>query len=146
MEAEKIPQLASMLTPDEMAHVQAFPSIIRIGPQLCTELRAHLGKKTLLQGINFHRVIDNEAIHLSASQLWVQLNYHLIHLMDFLPIADWSGKRASLAHFARLHALLSDARELQVRKLNAGPDFPYLCRDGTPPFYTGSARSTPLGF
>ena len=26
---------------------------------------------------------------LSGDQLWVQLNYQLIHLLDFLPVAHW---------------------------------------------------------
>ena len=30
-------------------------------------------------GITFHRLIDNEEIYLSGEQLWVHLNYHLIH-------------------------------------------------------------------
>ena len=54
-------------------------------------------------------------ISLTGQQLWVQLNYHLIHLMDFLPIADWSSQKKALAGFARLHALLSDAGQLQVQ-------------------------------
>lgn len=114
MEAEKIPMLASILTPDEMDHVQAFPSILRIVQPIAAALRDNLHRKQHLQGITFHRLIDNEVISLTGQQLWVQLNYHLIHLMDFLPIAEWSTKKRSLAGFARLHGLLSDAGELQV--------------------------------
>ena len=34
------------------------------------------------------RVIDNATISLSAAELWCN-NYHLIHLLDFLPAALW---------------------------------------------------------
>jgi hypothetical protein len=115
MEAEKIPMLASILTPDEMDHVQAFPSILRLVAPLTTALRKNLHRKQHLQSIKFHRLIDNEVITLSGQQLWVQLNYHLIHLMDFLPIAEWSTKKRALERFAQLHSLLSDAGELHVK-------------------------------
>ncbi len=114
MDAAKIPMLASILTPDEMDHVQAFPSILRIVGPVSTSLRDNLHRKEHLQGIKFHRLIDNEVISLTGEQLWVQLNYHLIHLMDFLPIAEWSSQKRSLAGFAGLHTLLSDAGELRV--------------------------------
>ena len=107
--------LASILTPDEMDHVQAFPSILRIVGPITAALRDNLHRKQHLQSIKFHRLIDNEVISLTDQQLWVQLNYHLIHLMDFLPVAEWSSKKRALAGFARLHALLSDAGELQVK-------------------------------
>ena len=59
MEAEKIPMLASILTPDEMDHVQAFPSILRLVVPLTATLRKNLHRKQDLQGIKFHRLIDN---------------------------------------------------------------------------------------
>lgn len=113
MEAEKIPMLASVLTPDEMDHVQAFPSILRIVGPIGDELSANPGRE--LQAIKFHRLIDNEVISLTGPQLWVQLNYHLIHMMDFLPIADWSSQRKSLTGFARLHSVLEAAGQLGVQ-------------------------------
>lgn len=30
MTADKLPALATLLTPDEMAHVEAFPSVLRL--------------------------------------------------------------------------------------------------------------------
>ena len=42
-----------------------------------------------LVGIQYHRVLDNAVIELDAESLWVQLNYQLIHLLDFLPSANW---------------------------------------------------------
>ena len=47
-----------------------------------------------LKGIRFHRVIDNEEMELSAEDLWTQLNYHLIHFVDFLPVANWQTHRS----------------------------------------------------
>ena len=86
MEAEKIPMLASVLTPDEMDHVQAFPSILRIVGPISAELRAKGPEhKAALQGIRFHRLIDNEVITLSGPQLWVQLNFHLCAPLPALP-------------------------------------------------------------
>ena len=32
-------------------------------------------------------------LFLDSETFWVQMNYQLIHLMDFLPIADWSLRR-----------------------------------------------------
>ena len=45
----------------------------------------------------------------------MHLNYHLIHLMDFLPVADWTTHRGGLQQFCHLHKLLSDAGERRVR-------------------------------
>ena len=42
-----------------------------------------------LVGIQYHRVLDNALIELDAESLWLQLNYQLIHLLDFLPSANW---------------------------------------------------------
>jgi hypothetical protein len=147
MTLASLPKLQALLTADEVAHVEAFPAVLRIIQDytLVDALRANLGriKGGVLRGIRFHRCIDNQLIGLSASQLWVQLNYHLIHvrtrararvyghsvqlstcvracvcrpqLIDFLPVADWRANAPGLQAFASLHALLVDAGELGVR-------------------------------
>jgi hypothetical protein len=35
-------------------------------------------------------VIDNAPISVSGEDFWIALNYQLIHLVDFLPAANWS--------------------------------------------------------
>ena len=42
-----------------------------------------------LESITCHRVIDNAVIVMDAEAFWVQMNYQVIHLLDFLPAASW---------------------------------------------------------
>jgi len=100
MEAEKIPQLAELLTPFEMKHVEAFPSILRLllSWQVMDDLQNKLGSLDKLDGIKFHRVIDNKELELDAEEFWVQLNYQMIHFLDFVPTADWE-KNVSMTIF-----------------------------------------------
>jgi len=93
MEAKKIPQLAELISPVEMKHVEAFPSVLRLllSWQLTDELQSKLGALDNLEGIKFHRVIDNQELQLNAEEFWVQLNYQMIHLLDFAPTADWES-------------------------------------------------------
>jgi hypothetical protein len=91
MEATKIPALQSLLTEFEFRHIGAFPSFLRLmyEPKFFSILLENKSNITNLQGIRFHRVIDNEVIMMSSEDLWIQLNYHLMHLVDFLPVANW---------------------------------------------------------
>jgi hypothetical protein len=79
MAAEKVPLLRSLVAADEFAHVQAFPTLVRL-------LRSHalidalqrgldlpsLGRKAALRGVRFHRLVDNAPIELTTEQLWVR--------------------------------------------------------------------------
>eukprot|EP00656_Telonema_subtile_P034089 TRINITY_DN38217_c0_g1_i3.p1 TRINITY_DN38217_c0_g1~~TRINITY_DN38217_c0_g1_i3.p1 ORF type:complete len:232 (-),score=45.18 TRINITY_DN38217_c0_g1_i3:144-839(-) len=116
MAKEKIPQLASILNPEEMAHVQAFPSILRIVNDFSLLEALENVPADQVKGIDFHRLIDNESIHLTAEQLWVQLNYQLIHTMDFLPISNWPTKATEgiFQTFIVLLRLLETRGKLQV--------------------------------
>jgi len=91
MEAKKIPMLAQMLSPDEMKHVSAFPSILRLllTRALLDELSDKHGSLHNLRGIKFHRVIDNAELDLTIEDFWVHLNYQMVHLLDFAPLIDW---------------------------------------------------------
>lgn len=91
MEAHKIPTLQSLVSEFEWAHVAAFPSVLRLlyGDTLRKELRANLHRLDKLDGVRFHRVIDNAPLEMSAEDFWVQLNFQLIHLVDFLPVSNW---------------------------------------------------------
>lgn len=91
MAANKIPKLREMLTEFEMLHVEAFPSVLRLlyDQELLTELQTNVHRLDALQSIRFHRVIDNQPIQMSAEDFWIQLNYQMIHFVDFLPVANW---------------------------------------------------------
>ena len=92
MEAHKIPQLKALMNDFEWRHVEAFPSILRLlyAMELRAELWANQHRLHELEAIRFHRVIDNEPLTMSAEDFWVQLNYQLIHLVDFIPVSNWS--------------------------------------------------------
>jgi hypothetical protein len=91
MTADKIPALRPLMTPWEWKQVEAFPSVLRLlyaGP-LRQALRDNAHRIGAMTSITLHRVIDNEPITMSAEDFWVALNYQLIHLVDFLPAANW---------------------------------------------------------
>ena len=92
MGADKIPALRPLMTPWEWTQVEAFPSVLRLlyaGP-LRAELRNNAHRADAMASISFHRVIDNAPISVSGEDFWIALNYQLIHLVDFLPAANWS--------------------------------------------------------
>ena len=90
MPAEKLPTLERLVDAEDMVHISAFPSILRllIHGYLLPELLN--GGARGLTGLSCHRLIDNKRIHLGAEQLWVHLNLQLIHAIDFLPPAAWA--------------------------------------------------------
>lgn len=92
MDKTKIPALRALISPFEMAHVEAFPSLLRLlyAGDLRRELRDNLHRADALREIRFRRVIDNEPIVMSGEDLWIALNYQLIHLVDFMPVANWA--------------------------------------------------------
>jgi hypothetical protein len=119
MSADKIPALRALMTPFEWRHTEAFPSALRLlyDLPLRAELWANLGRLDQLESIRMHRVIDNEPITLSAEDLFIQLNYQLIHLVDFLPVANWSTHQNDTAFilFRDLYDLLKQAGRLEAK-------------------------------
>ena len=120
MTADKIPALRALMSPEDWKQVEAFPSVLRLlyaGP-LRQELRDNVHRADAIASITFHRVIDNELITLSGQDLWTALNYQLIHLVDFLPVANWSVHQndTSFILFRDLYELLEAAgkREAMV--------------------------------
>ncbi len=115
MTADKIPALRELMTPFEWTHVEAFPSLLRLlyDLPLRKELRASLSRLDSLESVRFHRVIDNAPIEMSAEDFWVQLNFQLIHLVDFLPVANWSVHQNDTAFilFRDLYDLLGRANK-----------------------------------
>jgi hypothetical protein len=110
MTADKIDALRPLMTPFEWSHTEAFPSVLRLlyAGELRAELRANADRAGALQSIRMHRVIDNASITLSGQDLWIALNYQLIHLVDFLPVANWAANAndTSFILFRDLHDLL----------------------------------------
>jgi len=112
MDVSLVPTLQGLVTETEWTHVEAFPSILRLllyGP-LLQELR-HASKNSRLESlkrITFQRVIDNKALSMDASAFWIHLNYQLMHLLDFLPLANWSDHEDNmfLISFSVLHKVL----------------------------------------
>lgn len=120
MTADKIPRLRELMDPAVWKQVEAFPSVLRLlyaGP-LRKELRDNLHRADAIRSISFHRVIDNAPITISGEDLWIALNYQLIHLVDFLPVANWSQHQndTSFILFRDLYDLLGKAgkREAHV--------------------------------
>jgi len=113
MGAEKIPALREHLTDAEWTHIEAFPSMLRLlyDLPLRQELRSKLGRWDTLQSITLRRVIDNAPIELSADAFFAQLNFNLMHLLDFLPVSNWAAHQGvpSFIVFRDLHALMESA-------------------------------------
>ena len=67
--------------------------------------------------MHLYRVIDNARITLSAQDFWTQLNYQLIHLIDFLPVSNWSAHANDTAFiiFRDLYALLDETGRLDTQ-------------------------------
>ncbi len=98
MEAKKIPQLEALLSPSDFLQIAAFPTVLRLlySGELREELRRNLGRP--MASISMHRVIDNEPLELTGEQFWEAMNYQLIHLVDFMPVANWSAHRSDTAY------------------------------------------------
>jgi len=94
MEAEHIPKLEALLTPFELKHISAFPSFVRLLSAGLVEAMARLSDEELAQikAVHFHRVIDNTEHSLSGEDLWIHLNFHVMHFLDFLPAAGWKAQ------------------------------------------------------
>lgn len=91
MGPDKIPTLRKLVDPSDWVQIEAFPSVLRLlyAGTLRRELRENLHRANSIDSIALHRVIDNAPITLSGRELWESLNYQLIHLVDFLPVANW---------------------------------------------------------
>jgi len=118
---DKVSKLKALVTPEEFAQIQAFPSILRLLHDftLSDTLFYRFADLARLRSLSCQRVLDNTPLEISADQLWVALNYQLIHALDFMPLVDWSDKVAD-AHFQQvrlLYGLLAKTGKLYL-KLN----------------------------
>uniref|UniRef100_A0A7S2QJ34 Uncharacterized protein n=1 Tax=Zooxanthella nutricula TaxID=1333877 RepID=A0A7S2QJ34_9DINO len=119
MEVGKLSQLSALVNETEMRHIEAFPSVLRllVGSRLLADLRERLGDMDKLKQVSFRRVIDNKPLELDADDFWVQLNYQVIHLIDFLPVAEWAARVSEplFQVFLELRTLLGAANQLQAK-------------------------------
>jgi len=146
MDVTLIPKLQTLVTEAEMSHIEAFPSVLRLllhGP-LVQEL-TYAPNLSELRRVKFHRVIDNFELSMDADAFWIQLNYQLVHLLDFLPVANWCDHQDNtfLVPFAALHAIL-----VQSDRLLAHVDFDLTpaerSPDAAPPMTLGGFIVTML--
>jgi len=93
MKVEKVPKLKELLTDFEFKQIEAFPSMLRLITErtFLKELSHNLGRIDKLESVTFHRVIDNQELSLDAKSFWIQCNYQVMHLLDFLPAACWKA-------------------------------------------------------
>lgn len=125
MEVSKLPALRERLTDFEALQIEVFPSIVRLfyDQGLLAELEANRHRLDRLEALHCHRVIDNEPLVIDAENLWVQLNYQLMHFVDFMPAANWAARRADplLQQFEQLSRFLDLAGQ---RRAQVDVDFP----------------------
>lgn len=126
MDAAKIPQLRELLDEFEALQIEVFPSTLRLfyNGDFLDELEANLHRLDRLDAVHLHRVIDNETLTIDAENLWINLNFHLMHFVDFVPAANWSAHRADplLQMFQRLSDLLDRADRRQAHVDVTFPD------------------------
>lgn len=119
MDASKIPALKPLVTDFEWRHIEAFPSILRLlyDGKLRQELHANAHRPQSLREIRFHRVIDNAPITMSGEDFWIQMNYQIMHVIDFLPVANWSAHHSdnSFILFRDLHDIMTKSNTLEAR-------------------------------
>ena len=119
MGKEKIPRLKPLMSEFEWLQVEAFPSVLRLlyNIKLLKELKEKTAILGSLKEIRFFRVIDNQPITMSAQNFWIQLNYQLIHLADFIPVSNWSAHSNDSAFilFRNLYKFLKESGRLEAQ-------------------------------
>jgi hypothetical protein len=125
MPVKKFDALSERLTEFEALQIEAFPSVLRLfyDQGLLAELTANLHRLDELQELHCYRVMDNKLIVLDAESVWHQLNYHLMHFVDFMPSANWWLRRNDplLMMFRELSTFLDKAGQ---RRAHVDVSFP----------------------
>ena len=125
MDTRKLKDLRRLLSDFETLQIDVFPSILRLfyNGSFLDELEQNLHRVDQLAALHLHRVIDNKPLTIDAENLWINLNFHLMHFVDFVPAANWPIHRADplLQMFSRLSGLLDRAGE---RRANVQVSFP----------------------
>lgn len=119
MPASKIPQLKALITDEEWRQVEAFPSTLRLlyDGKLREELHKNAHRARDIKEIHCHRVIDNEKIVLSGEDFWKQMNYQIMHVIDFLPAANWVAHHSdnSFILFRDMYDIMTKSGTLEAR-------------------------------
>ncbi len=128
MDKSKIPRLRGLMSPFDWTHVEAFPSVLRLlyAGEIRAELRGRIHRSNAVREVSFRRVIDNEPIVMSGEDFWIALNYQLIHLIDFMPVANWATHMndTSFIVLRDLYDLLERAGKLEARVKYVPPSGP----------------------
>ena len=126
LEFDKIPDMQDFLTPHEYLHVQAFPCMLRLlwvehglldalwdkAAAAAPEREAML-LADKLQGVTVN-TFHGTQLTLEGDELWMHLNYHLIHLLDFMPTQHYE-KFAIQDGFTRLFLRMHEFLRTQDR-------------------------------
>ena len=127
MPKEKIPMLQKLVSEKEMLHIEAFPSFLRLLylPDFLGGLLKNLPRLDRLESVTFHRVIDNKPLTIDAENFWVQLNYQLIHYIDFLPPANWPFHCSDtfIQNFSELSLFLDKVNKRMAKVIFPIPSF-----------------------
>ncbi len=119
MDATKIPKLKALLTDFEALQAEVFPSTLRLlyDSDFLEELEQNMHRIDQLETLHLNRVIDDEPLTIDAANLWINLNFHLMHFVDFMPAANWGAHRSDplLQMFERLSNLLDRAGQRQAK-------------------------------
>lgn len=130
MKLEQKSKLSALVTAEDLVHIEAFPTVLRLlNSRLLLDDLLTMSADDLsnIDGLECCRLLgpgmdhdgqvgksDNSPVRLDADQLWLHLNYQLVHTMDFLPPSQWKEMlSSSLLHvFIDLHHLLKRAGKL----------------------------------
>jgi hypothetical protein len=126
MDRAHIPALQALVSPFDWTHIEAFPSVLRLlySGEIRRELRENAARAPSLREVRMHRVIDNAPITLSGEDFWIALNYQLIHLVDFMPAANWATHQNDTAYIVLrdLYDLLQQTGRLEAKVTYTPPN------------------------
>ena len=86
------------------------------GTSLLEDLTLNAPRFSSLSELRMHRVIDNEPLSLTRDELVVNLNYHVMHLLDFLPSSSWLSQLDDglFLTFVKLHKFMTETKILHA--------------------------------
>ena len=123
MPASKIPELENLLSAEDFKQIAAFPSVLRLmyTSDFMSELRSNIGRS--IQSVHMHRVIDNAPLELNEAEFWEAMNYQLVHLVDFMPVANWTAHQneATYIMFRDMYELMKQWRKMDAKVTYEGP-------------------------
>lgn len=127
MQLEQKADLAKLVTAEDLSHIEAFPTVLRLLATDLTDELVAMSPEELgnIAGLDYCRLLgpnmdnlmksDNVVCSLNAEQFWVHLNYQLIHMLDFLPPDNFDENIERFAGFMNLHLILTRANKLMCK-------------------------------